>query len=101
MSLSGGPPPKSIDASRLTIPDGGDSTSIPASCCPFKVSFMASKERNMIASSGDGGGGAGGPCDDVPIPQFPRFLTILYNLICINQSCQSEFKDISHLHNLN
>jgi hypothetical protein len=55
----------------------------------------------MRASSGDGGGGAGGPCDDAPLTQFPQVLTILYNLICINQSCQDEFKDISHLHNLN
>jgi hypothetical protein len=35
----------------------------------------------MRASSGDGGGGAGdvgGACDDAPLPQFPRVLTILY-----------------------
>jgi hypothetical protein len=55
----------------------------------------------MRASSGDGGGGVGGPCDDAPLPQFPRVLTILYDLTCINQSCQGEFKDVSHLRNLN
>jgi hypothetical protein len=54
----------------------------------------------MRASLGDGGGGTGDPCDDAPLPQFPRVLTIMYNLICINQSCQGESKDISHLRNL-
>ena len=61
----------------LHIPDGRGSTLIPVGWCPFKVSFMASKERSMRASSGDGGGGAGGPCDDAPLPRFPRVLTIL------------------------
>jgi hypothetical protein len=56
MSSGGGPPPESLDASGLPIPDGGGSTSVPAGCRPFKVSFMASNERSMRASSGDGGG---------------------------------------------
>jgi hypothetical protein len=51
MSSGGGPPPESLDASGLPVPDGGGSTSIPAGCRPFKVSFMASKERSMRASS--------------------------------------------------
>ena len=58
---------------------------------------MASKERSMRASSGDGGGTAGsvgGACDDAPLPRFPQVLTILYDLTCINQSCQGEFKDV-------
>jgi hypothetical protein len=55
----------------------------------------------MRASLGDGGGSVGSPCDDAPLPQVPRVLTILYNLTYINQSCQGEFKDISHLRNLN
>jgi hypothetical protein len=104
MSLGGGPPHESLDASRLPIPDGGGSTSVPAGCHPFKVSFMASKERSMRASSDDGVGGTGGvgsACDDAPLPRFPRFLTILYDLTCINQSCQGEFKDVSNLRNLN
>lgn len=50
MSSGGGPPPKSLDAYGLTIPCGGGSTSILAGCRPFKVSFMASKERNTRAS---------------------------------------------------
>jgi hypothetical protein len=53
----------------------------------------------MRASSGDGGGGTGGvggACDDAPLPRFPRVLTILYALTCINQSCQGEFKDVSN-----
>ena len=90
MSSGGGPPLESLDASGLPIPDGGGSTSIPAGCRPFKVSFMASKEHSMRASSSDGGGGAGGvggACNDAPLPQFARVLTILYNLTCINQSC--------------
>jgi hypothetical protein len=99
MSSGGGPPPESLDASGLPVPDGGGSTSIPVGCRPFKVSFMASKECSMRASSGDGGGGAGGvggACDDAPLPRFPRVLTILYDLTCINQSCQGEFKDVSN-----
>jgi hypothetical protein len=104
MSLGGGPPPKSLDTSGLPIPDGGGSTSIPVGCRPFKVSFMASKECSMIASSDDGGSGAssvGGAYDDASLPQFPRVLTILYDLTCINQSCQGEFKDVSNWCNLN
>ena len=100
MSSSGGPPLESLDASGLPIPDGGGSTSVPAGCRPFKVSFMDSKERSMRASSGDGGSGVGGACDDAPLSRFPRVLTILYDLIFINQSCQGEFKEISHLCNL-
>jgi hypothetical protein len=91
MSSGGGPPPESLDASGLPIPDSGGSTSVPVGCRPFKVSLMASNERNMRASLGDGGGGAGGvggACDDAPLP---RVLTILYALTCINQSCQGEF----------
>jgi hypothetical protein len=67
MSSGGGPPPKSLDAYGLPVPDGGGSTSIPVGCHPFKVSFMASKERSMRASLGDGGGA----CDDAPLPRFP------------------------------
>ena len=99
ISLGGGPPPEFLDASRLPIPYGGGSTSIPAGCRPFKVSFMASKERSMRASLGNGGsvvGGVGGSYDDAPLPRFPRVLTILYALTCINQSCQDEFKDVSN-----
>jgi hypothetical protein len=99
MSSGGGPPPESLDASGLPIPDGGGSTSVPAGCRPFKVSLMASNERSMRASSGDGGGGAGGvggACDDAPLPRLPRVLTILYALTCINQSCQGEFQDVSN-----
>jgi hypothetical protein len=104
MSLGGGPPPKSLDAFGLPIPYGGGSTSTPIGCWPFKVSFMASKEHSMRASSDDGGGrtgGVGGACDDAPLPQFPQVLTILYDLTCINQICQGVFKDISNLHYLN
>ena len=82
MYLGGGPPPKSLDAFGLPILDDGGSTSVPAGCCPFKVSFMASKEHSMRASSDDGGGGAGGvggACDDAHLPRFPRVLTILYD----------------------
>jgi hypothetical protein len=71
MSSGGGPPPKSLDTSGLPIPYGGGSTSVPAGYCPFKVSFMASKECSMRASSDDGGGGiggVGGACDDAPLP---------------------------------
>jgi hypothetical protein len=99
MSSGGGPPPESLDASGLPIPDSGGSTSVPASCRPFKVSLMASNERSMRASSGDGGGGAGGvggACDDAPLPRLPRVLTILYALTCITQSCQGEFQDVSN-----
>jgi hypothetical protein len=99
MSSGGGPPPESLDASGLPIPDGGGSTSVPAGYRPFKVSCMASNERSMRASSGDGGGGdgsVGGAYDDAPLPRFPRVLTILYDLTCINQSCQGEFKDVSN-----
>ena len=104
MSSGGGPPLESINASRLPILDGGGSTSIPIGCHPFKVSFMASNEHSMRASSDDGGGGAtggGGAGDDAPLPRFPRFLTILYDLTCINQSGQGEFKEISILRYLN
>ena len=71
MSSDGGPPLESLDASGLPIPDGGGSTLVLAGCRPFKVSFMASNECSMIASLGDGGGGAGGvgsACDDAPLP---------------------------------
>ena len=77
MSLGGGPPPESLDAYGLPILDGGGSTSIPVGWRPFRVSFMASKERSMRANSGDGGGNIGGPCDDAPLPWFPLVLTIL------------------------
>jgi hypothetical protein len=60
MSSGGNSPLEFLDASGLPVPDGGGSTSIPASWCPFKVSLMDSNERSMRASSGDGGGGAGG-----------------------------------------
>jgi hypothetical protein len=99
MSSGGGPPPESLDASGLPVRDGGGSTSVPAGCHPFKVSLMASNERSMRASSGDGGGGTGGvgsACDDAPLPRLPRVLTILYDLTCINQSCQGEFQDVSN-----
>jgi hypothetical protein len=104
MSSGRGPPPESLDASRLIILDGGGSTLVPIGCHPFKVSFMASNKRSMRASSGNGGGGTGsvgGACDDARMPQFPRVLTILYALTCINQSCQGEFKDISNCCYLN
>jgi hypothetical protein len=71
MSLGGGPPPESLDASRLLVLDDGGSTLVLASCLPFKVSFMASNEHSMRASSGNGGGGAGsvgGAYDDAPLP---------------------------------
>ena len=74
MSSGGGPPSESLDASGLPIPYGGGSTSIPAGCHPFKVSFVASKERSMKASSGDGGGGTGGvggAYKNDPLPQLP------------------------------
>jgi hypothetical protein len=57
MSSGGSPPPESLDASGLPIPDGGGSTSVPAGWRPFKVSLIASNERSMRASSNDGGGG--------------------------------------------
>jgi hypothetical protein len=94
MSSGGGPPSESLDASGLPAPDDGGSTSVPASCRPFKVSLMASNEHSMRASSGDGGGGTGGACDDAPSPRPPRVLTILCALTCINQSCQGEFQDV-------
>ena len=90
MSSGGGPPPESLDAFGLLVPDGGGSTLVLASCRPFKVSLMASNEHSMRASSGDGGGGTGsvgGACDDAPLPRLPQVLTILYALTCINQSC--------------
>jgi hypothetical protein len=99
MSLGEGPPFESLDASGLPILDGGGSTSVPAGCRPFKVLFMVSNNRSMKSSSGYGGGGVGdvgSAYDDAPLPQFPRVLTILYDLTCINQSCQGEFKDISN-----
>jgi hypothetical protein len=88
MSSGGGPPLESLDTSRLPILDGGGSTSVLSGCLPFKVSLIASNERSMRASSGDGGGGVGGvgsSCNDAPLPQLPRVLTILYALTCINQ----------------
>jgi hypothetical protein len=104
MSSGGGPPPESIDAFGLPIPDGGGTTLVPAGCRPFKVSFMASNEHNMRASLDDGGGGfggVGGACENAPLPRFPRVLTILYDLTFLNQSCQGELKDISILRYLN
>ena len=74
MSLGGGPPLESLDASGLPVPYGRGSTSVPVGCRPFKVSFMASKERSMRASSGDGGGGAGsvgGACENAYLSLFP------------------------------
>jgi hypothetical protein len=74
MSSGRGTPHESLDASGLSIPDDGGSTSIPIGCRPFKVSFMASNEHSMRASSGDGGsstGGVGGAYDDAPLPRFP------------------------------
>ena len=71
MSSGGGPPPESLDASGLPVPDGGGSTLVPAGCRPFKVSFMASKECIMRGSSSDGGGDAGGVgsvCVDATLP---------------------------------
>ena len=71
MSSGGGPPPESLEAFGLPVPDGGGSTLVPAGCLPFRVSLMASNERSMRASSGDGGGGAGGgggACDNTPLP---------------------------------
>ena len=56
---------------------------------------MASNERSMRASSGDGGGGVGGvggvdgvggvggARDDAPLPRPLRVLAILYDLTCI------------------
>jgi hypothetical protein len=99
MSSSGGPPPESLDTSGLPVLDGGGSTSVPASCRPFKVSLMSSNEHSMRASSGDGGGGAGGvggACDDAPLPRILQVLTILYALTCMHQSCQGEFQDVSN-----
>ena len=98
MSSSGSSPPESLDASRLPILEGGSSTLVPAGWHPFKVSLMASNERSMRASLGDGGarvggvggvegvdgvGGVGGACDDAPLPRPLQVLTILYELTCI------------------
>jgi hypothetical protein len=94
ISSSGGPPPESLDAYGLPILDGGGSTLVPTGYRPFKVSLMASNERSIRASSRNGGGsasGVGGACDDAPLPQLPRVLTILYALTYIYQSCQGEF----------
>ena len=99
MSSGGGPPPESLDASGLPVPDGGGSTSVTTGCRPFKVSLMASNKHSIRASSGDGGGGTGGvggACDDAPVPQLPQVLTIPYSLTCINQIFQGEFKDVSN-----
>jgi hypothetical protein len=99
MSSGGGPPPESLDTSGLPVPDDGGSTSVHASCRPFKVSLMASNKHSTRASSGDGGGGGGGvggSCKDAPLPRFPRVLTILYDLTYINQSFQGEFQDVSN-----
>jgi hypothetical protein len=92
MSSGGNYPLEFLDAFGLPIQDGGGSTSVPAGWRPFKVSLMASNERSMRASSGDGGGdgggadgvdgvgGVGGARDDVPLPRPLRVLTILYDL---------------------
>jgi hypothetical protein len=69
-----------------SVLDGGGSTSVPASCRPFKVSLMASNERSMRVISGDGGGGVGGvggACNNAPLPRLLRVLTILYALTYI------------------
>ena len=74
MSQGGSSPLELLEASGLPVADGGGSTSVPASCRPFKVSLMASNEHSMRASSGDGGGGTGsvgGSCDDAPLPRLP------------------------------
>jgi hypothetical protein len=86
MSSGGSSPPESLDASGLPVPGGGSSTSVPAGWHPFKVSLMASNERSMRASLGDGGGGAGGvggARDDAPLPRPLRVVTILYALTFI------------------
>ena len=87
MSSGGNYPLEFLDASELPIPDGGGSTSVPASLRPFKVSLMASNERSMRATSGNGGGGGGGGGgsghDDAPLPRPLRVLTILYDLTWI------------------
>ena len=88
-----------LEASGLSVPDGEGSTSAPTGWRPFKVSLMASNERSMRASSSDGSGGTGGgggACNDAPLPQLPRVLTILYALTCIQQSCKGEFQDVSN-----
>jgi hypothetical protein len=90
ISSGGGPPHESLDTYGLLVQDGGGSTLVPTGYRPFKVSLMASNECSMRASLGDGGAGDGsvsGACDDAPLPQIPRVLTILYDLTCINQSC--------------
>ena len=83
MSSGGNSPLEFLDASGLPVPDGGSSTSVPTGWHPFKVSLMASNERNMRASLGDGGGGVVGACNDTPLPRLLRVLTILYALTCI------------------
>jgi hypothetical protein len=92
MSSSRNSPLEFLDAYGLPIPDGGSSTLVPAGWSPFKVSLMASNERSMRASSGDGGGGASGvdgvggvsgARDDAPLPRPLRVLNILYDLTCI------------------
>ena len=81
MSSGGNSPLEFLDAFGLHVLDGGGSTSVLAGWCPFKVSLMASNERSMRASSGDGGGvvggvggvdgvgGIGGAHDDAPLPR--------------------------------
>jgi hypothetical protein len=98
MSSGGNSPLEFLDASGLPIPYGGGSTSVPTGWCPFKVSLMASNERSMRASLGDGGGGVcgvggvdgvdgvggvGGTHDDAPLPRPLRVLAIWYDLSCI------------------
>jgi hypothetical protein len=95
MSSGGNSPLEFLDASGLPIPDGGGSTSVLPGWRPFKVSLMASNERNMRAISGDGCGGAsgvggvdgvggiGGARDDASLPRPLRVLTILYDLAYI------------------
>jgi hypothetical protein len=98
MSSGGSPPPESLDASGLPIPDGGGSTSVLTGWHPFKVLLIASNECSMGASSSDGGGGVGGvgggdgvggmggTRDDAPWPRPLRVLAIWYDLTCITQS---------------
>jgi hypothetical protein len=86
MSSGGNSPLEFLDASGLPVSDGGSSTSVPAGWRPFKVSLMASNERSIRASSGDGAGGVGGVSgarDNAPLPRPLRVLAILYGLTCI------------------
>jgi hypothetical protein len=95
MSPGGSSPLEFLEASGLPVPDGEGSTSAPAGWRPFKVLLMASNERSMRASLGDGGGGSGGvgggdgvggvggARDDTPLPRPLRVLAILYDLTCI------------------